>query len=549
MTLGVVSFALFLLQPVVYKGTVFLIFEFAHYVIFFVAIFAVLQLVLLGASTYPIKRAWDVAAYKSKDELVEGYRWMMTHVRPWSVRVPLVGYVSLDVFHWRHHWRWIDRVEYHIARCTFIREHGRSASFDFARYAVLVTDKQILGMANFSFSNWVVLIALHWLYWSLNQIDHEPTSETLDFFGWFVVGLILCGLEFVLLYVCMLGMRKICIKLGADPADPLGTLDAVLEKIWVAPVTHVQHTRLEHDNSVPDHLAAMAAVPEEKSVEAPAPLTESALEIGGTDRSEASGSDAIVEITKKDAFVIPGRNVYKIAVELLMLLNSYYLAVYAVYFISPASKSSSEWFWIVLLPLPIACGVLIAYRRVIPLIALLSSIVVLNPTDIADVEQETEELSKLRRRLVMRLEDVLRQEIKALPAGERQALGSLNPAEFLLKRWDTDGNKSLSYDDLQKGLSAIGLVLSSRQRKELLRLADPDRNGRVDIHELADLLYDVSVEVAAATEAAEAAAGEVENVPHRRKSSNFGFMSDPGSAEARVERLLQQRASSSRLHL
>ena len=92
-------------------------------------------------------------------------------------------------------------------------------------------------------------------------------------------------------------------------------------------------------------------------------------------------------------------------------------------------------------------------------------------------------------------------------------------------------------------------MLSSRQRKELLRLADPDRNGRVDIHELADLLYDVSVEVAAATEAAEAAAGEVENVPHRRKSSNFGFMSDPGSAEARVERLLQQRASSSRLHL
>ena len=71
--------------------------------------------------------------------------------------------------------------------------------------------------------------------------------------------------------------------------------------------------------------------------------------------------------------------------QLLMLLNSYYLAVYAVYFISPASKSSSEWFWIVLLPLPIACGVLIAYRRVIPLIALLSSIVVLNPTDIADV--------------------------------------------------------------------------------------------------------------------------------------------------------------------
>lgn len=43
--------------------------QFSHYVIFFIAIFMVLQLILLGASTYPIKRRWDIAAYKSKDEV------------------------------------------------------------------------------------------------------------------------------------------------------------------------------------------------------------------------------------------------------------------------------------------------------------------------------------------------------------------------------------------------------------------------------------------------------------------------------------------------
>lgn len=43
--------------------------QFSHYVIFFIAIFTVLQLVLLGASTYPIKRRWDSAAYKSKEEV------------------------------------------------------------------------------------------------------------------------------------------------------------------------------------------------------------------------------------------------------------------------------------------------------------------------------------------------------------------------------------------------------------------------------------------------------------------------------------------------
>lgn len=46
--------------------------QFSHYVIFFVAIFTVAQLVLLGASTYPIKNAWDIAAYNSKDDVSLG---------------------------------------------------------------------------------------------------------------------------------------------------------------------------------------------------------------------------------------------------------------------------------------------------------------------------------------------------------------------------------------------------------------------------------------------------------------------------------------------
>ncbi|CAN0495377.1 unnamed protein product, partial [Laminaria digitata] len=95
-----------------------------------------------------------------------------------------------------------------------------------------------------------------------------------------------------------------------------------------------------------------------------------------------------------------------------MLLNSYYLAFFTVYFISPASESSSEWFWLILLPLPILCGVLMAYRRVVPMIALLSTIVMLHPTFVADVEQEEEGLNRLRRKLVMRVEDVLSQEFR-----------------------------------------------------------------------------------------------------------------------------------------
>lgn len=48
--------------------------------------------------------------------------------------------------------------------------HSRSADFDFARYAVKVTNRQILSMANFSLSNWLVLILLHWLFCGLGQV-------------------------------------------------------------------------------------------------------------------------------------------------------------------------------------------------------------------------------------------------------------------------------------------------------------------------------------------------------------------------------------------
>lgn len=57
--------------------------QFSHYVVFFVAIFTVLQLVMLGASTYPIRRRWDAAAYITKDEVL----CLLTHCR--SMLLPL----------------------------------------------------------------------------------------------------------------------------------------------------------------------------------------------------------------------------------------------------------------------------------------------------------------------------------------------------------------------------------------------------------------------------------------------------------------------------
>lgn len=44
--------------------------------------------------------------------------------------------------------------------CLAVR---RSADFDFARYACLVTDRIILALANPPLRSWTVLIVLHWV--------------------------------------------------------------------------------------------------------------------------------------------------------------------------------------------------------------------------------------------------------------------------------------------------------------------------------------------------------------------------------------------------
>ena len=111
----------------------------------------------------------------------------------------------------------------------------------------------------------------------------------------------------------------------------------------------------------------------------------SALVVEGM-RMEAEGGEGIPKITMRDAFLLGSGKAYRRAVDILMILNSYYLAFYAVYFISHASNST-DWVWIIVLPLPILCGVLMAYRRVLPLIALLSTIVMVQPTDVADVRE------------------------------------------------------------------------------------------------------------------------------------------------------------------
>lgn len=58
------------------------------------------------------------------DQVLAGYDDMLAKTRKWSLRIPILGRVSLDVFHFGRHWRWLNSVQYHMARSVFIRQHG-----------------------------------------------------------------------------------------------------------------------------------------------------------------------------------------------------------------------------------------------------------------------------------------------------------------------------------------------------------------------------------------------------------------------------------------
>ncbi|CAN0026273.1 unnamed protein product, partial [Choristocarpus tenellus] len=95
-----------------------------------------------------------------------------------------------------------------------------------------------------------------------------------------------------------------------------------------------------------------------------------------------------------------------------MLLNAYYLAFIAAYYVGRSIETPSTYVWLFVLPLPILLVVLAVYRRMLPLYALLSAIVMVDDNEAALVSEESEEADKLRRKVVVKIQKELLNHIK-----------------------------------------------------------------------------------------------------------------------------------------
>lgn len=55
--------------------------------------------------------------------------------------------------------------------------------------------------------------------------------------------------------------------------------------------------------------------------------------------------------------------------------------------------------------------------------------------------------------------------------------------EAFFRKWDADGDGSMSESELMRGVESLGLVLDSWETRRLLRLADADNSGTLDVRE------------------------------------------------------------------
>jgi len=137
-SLGFLSFGLFIVQDttlVQINHELLISFEFAHYLIFFMAlIFVIFALTSLRGSL-ATKREWDAAAAKSVHEVCEAYTAKLQWTQnSWLGRlVRACGGLELYMAMTAEQ----QTLEWFLLRVLFLREYGVQIHFDFGKYLLL----------------------------------------------------------------------------------------------------------------------------------------------------------------------------------------------------------------------------------------------------------------------------------------------------------------------------------------------------------------------------------------------------------------------------
>jgi Ca2+-binding EF-hand superfamily protein len=190
--------------------------------------------------------------------------------------------------------------------------------------------------------------------------------------------------------------------------------------------------------------------------------------------------------------------------DVLLLFNSVYLAMFCVHFCSammsaagssPAANAGVA--FVALVPALITAAV--AGPLVVLRFSFVSFVIELRPEVLGLVIEDQEESANLRlkvhKRLIQRLTEVW--DAQALEATKGVGTGKLmGDADGKLRirqvfdEIDGDSSGCLDRDEFQRALRQLGVYLSRKIFDRLMRVIDEDHSGTVDYHEFIALVYD-----------------------------------------------------------
>ena len=159
-SLGVLSFALFIIQDtsvVQINHDLLVAFEFAHYLIFFMALLFVLFALVSMRGCLATKRQWDTTAATSVHAVCVAYTRKLQR-RTGSRGGCLLSALGLWDFHLQF-CREQQAIEWFLLRVLFLREYGVQIHFDFAKYARKSLTHSIMRGIEITPATWAFMLA------------------------------------------------------------------------------------------------------------------------------------------------------------------------------------------------------------------------------------------------------------------------------------------------------------------------------------------------------------------------------------------------------
>ena len=502
MILGIISFSLFMFLEFdgvgkFYTGTQaglwIICFEFAHVLIFVMALFYIVNAIVSMTNLHHTQKGWDRCSNMSVPDLELNFN-ENKHGMSWSRDQMTLGKVFFFLSQPMHD------VEFRVLKAIFIREYGLSLEFDFSFYARMCFTDHIVEGIDISIVTWSSIFSTLMMFYFAESLGksnedilkadgttatdtgdrrrlgggggaataaHGPNDCggmrcTLGVFVFTGVGfLLLFGQSYILLKVRKavrtLIENKLQLKRTAESNDMM-SLPEFLEKIDQANDNDMAKAKADGKNNL-------------------------------TVRSTHIMAGAAKVMNKKTNLIIIGIN------EVIQVLNCFYLAYWLLHMLAVLGGTGwstfGQWAAGVLMLLPALMIMFKITPHVGRYAALLDSVLHKKEEVIAEVEEVTErmdaQVKKMRTKL---LEHGMRDIPAFIPENEKLA----KCAELLFSELDRDSSGDLSKDELRVGLNKCGYRVSKHVFARLLRIVDPDQSGKITMKEFSELVTNATSE-------------------------------------------------------